>query len=235
MNHKLSRPRPWPRSVVIVESPSANLKSIYIAIQRLQAEGGFSLKLSRDPATILAAERVIFPGVGHAQYILNELQNSGLDDVLRQVQSPLLGICLGMQLLFEQLSEGGPCPGLGLLPGEILPLRPALDTSYSVPHIGWNPILPYPAQNDSCALLFSSAASQAAGRPNSASYFVHSYYLPPGRTTVASCRYGPLEISAIVRGQGTRSHIWGCQFHPEKSGRFGAEILRRWLQNAGSN
>ncbi|MEM9424011.1 MAG: hypothetical protein AAF975_04380, partial [Spirochaetota bacterium] len=142
----------WPKSVVVIESPSANLNSITIALQRIQnapLNGGenetprFSLRISRDPEEILRAERVIFPGVGHASYIMNELRQSGLERVLSQVRSPIMGICLGMQLLFEELSEGREQAGLGLLPGKILPLRPALDTiggsRLAVPHMGWNP------------------------------------------------------------------------------------------------
>ena len=222
----------WPKSVVIVESPSANLNSIYIALKRIQNAGKkpprFLLRLSRDPEEILGAERVIFPGVGHASHIMEELERRGLARVLPQVQSPIMGICMGMQLLFEQLSEGGERAGLGLLPGNIVPLRPALDSlesnQLSVPHMGWNPI--EPRQENNFQWLTGTA------KISRACYFVHSYYLPPGPLTVASCHYGRVEISAIVRGQGSAAHIWGCQFHPEKSGRFGAEILQNWLQNA---
>ncbi len=220
----------WPCSVVIVESPSANLNSIYIALKRIQnlsqthsEQPSFTLKLSRNPEEILAAERVIFPGVGNANYIIKELEQTGLAKTLQQVQSPILGICLGMQLLFEQLSEGQQQPGLGLLPGCIQPLRPALHNKLSVPHMGWNTI---EAQQQANYQILKPA--YAATRQWQA-YFVHSYYLPLSSITVASCHYGKVPISAIVRGQGVAKHIWGCQFHPEKSGSVGATLLHNWL------
>ncbi|WGK69830.1 imidazole glycerol phosphate synthase subunit HisH [Candidatus Haliotispira prima] len=256
-----------PQVVTIIESPSANLNSIFIALRRIQTElhdstgRTFSLKLSHDPQEILQSDRVIFPGVGHAGYIMKQLYSSGLDRVLHQVAEarvPLMGICMGMQLLFEKLSEGDRQLGLGLLPGSIVPLRPALDRlsepaskqrqtkmavpqKVAVPHMGWNRIEAW-SDND-------TETRNADGRTNSrvlqslcdgletstdtAGYFVHSYYLAPGPETLAICRYGGLEISAIVRGtKHGDSHIWGCQFHPEKSGRFGSRILRNWLEYA---
>ena len=228
-----------PSSVLVLESPSANLNSITIALQRIQAKWAatgksFSLSISRKPKEILAAERLIFPGVGHAGYIAEQLQQSGLGRTLCEAAAariPIMGICLGMQLLFSKLSEGGSVRGLGLLPGNIVPLHKVLGQSnacrIAVPHMGWNQIH---ALHNSCNS--GSFNLLLPGRSAADCYFVHSYYLPPCAQTVAVCNYGGLEFSAIVRGSGPSRHIWGCQFHPEKSARLGAQILQGWLQNA---
>ena len=176
----------WPKSVVIIESPAANLSSIYNALKRIQniateESSSFSLQISRNPKEILHAERIIFPGVGHANYIMAELQRSDLKSVLQQVDVPIMGICLGMQLLFEQLSEGEKQDGLSLLPGSILPLREALDIQntnqhnqkkFSVPHMGWNQIQ---SHQDSNYRILQPDMSEGAA------YFVHSYYYRPPR------------------------------------------------------
>ena len=236
----------FPASVVVLESPSANLNSIYIALRRIQRElaatgKSFSLALSRKPEEILAADRLVFPGVGHAGYIAAQLEQSGLGRVLCEAAAakiPIMGICLGMQLLFSELSEGGGVRGLGLLSGRIVPLRNALDQHNScrvaVPHIGWNQIRTFRKGHTSSEQSHSFDILLPGVSPPPACYFVHSYYLPPCAETVATCNYGGVEISAIVRGTGLNRHIWGCQFHPEKSARLGSQILRNWLQYANA-
>ena len=255
MNQNSQNTSHFPDSVVVLGSPSANLNSIYIALRRIQHELGatgksFSLSISSKPEEILAAERLIFPGVGHAGYIAAQLQKSGLDRALCEAAAariPIMGICLGMQLLFSELSEGGGVRGLGLLSGSILPLRKALDnrpenctdraSRIAVPHMGWNRITAL--HNSRIIRNVCNGKDQARsydillpGHSAATCYFVHSYYLPPCAETVATCHYGGVEISAMVRGTGQNRHIWGCQFHPEKSAHLGSQILRNWLQYA---
>ncbi len=195
---------------VIIDTGCANLASVRFALKRL----GANPVISSDAATILAADRVILPGVGAAQAAMVQLRQRGLLPVLHQIQQPLLGICLGMQLLGatseEGASNGDPTP----LPG-LLPLHTArlLAGERPLPHMGWNTITPTDHP------LFAGVQS------GDYLYFVHSYGIADGPLTLARCHYGQPFSAAVGRG-----NIMGVQFHPERSGAVGARILKNFLE-----
>lgn len=192
----------------IVDSGGANLASIQFAIQR----AGFNSFLSADQAALEKADKLILPGVGAASLAMNNLQEKKLIDFLRNTNQPIMGICLGMQLLFEH-SEEGNVNCLGLIPGKVKSIPK--DDNFSIPHMGWNQL----NQLNDCSLL--------RGIPeNSYVYFVHSYYAEVSQYTLASCKYN-VEVSAIVGQTG----IWGCQFHPEKSGEIGTQIIKNYCSS----
>jgi glutamine amidotransferase len=194
-------------SIVIVANGGANIASLQFALERL----GAASQVSADAARIRAATHVILPGVGAAADAMARLRNSGLDALIPALTQPVLGICLGMQLLHEASAEGGTrC--LGIIPGAAsrfveAPGRP-------VPHMGWNTL----TVERSCPLLSGVGGSEYA-------YFVHSYALPVSEATVATCRYGA-SFSACVAWR----NFYGAQFHPERSAGVGARLLRNFLQ-----
>ncbi len=179
----------------IIDYGAGNTRSVSNALTRL----GEPHTLTADPAVLGAAERVILPGVGAAASAMRGLAERGLTQWVRECEQPLLGICLGMQLLYEHSTEGD-TPCLGLLPGRVTELPPG---PQPVPHMGWNTL---------------STGEMV--------YFVHSYGCPVGPATVATGTYNGQTFSAIVRA----GHRWGMQFHPEKSGPVGAELLSQFLQ-----
>ncbi len=195
-------------SLVIVDTGVANLSSVAFAFERL----GVTAEISDDTARIATAERVILPGVGAAPYAMERIEAKGLLSTLQSLTQPVMGICLGMQLIFETLEEGGsPVKGLGLVPGTVS----ALDTKGNPsPHMGWNTL------------------TKRADDPildgindNDYAYFVHSFAAPISDMTVAASDYGS-PFSAIVR----HKNVYGCQFHPERSSRVGAKILQNFLK-----
>ncbi|PPV06204.1 imidazole glycerol phosphate synthase subunit HisH [Xanthomonas bromi] len=193
--------------LALIDAGGANLGSVRYALERL----GIEARLVRDATGLQGADRVILPGVGAAPEAMKRLRAQGLIEPLRQLQVPLIGICLGMQLLFER-SEEGDVECLGLLPGVVRHMTPAL--GIRVPHMGWNQLVPMRES----ALL--------AGLPERASaYFVHGYAAPVTPDTVAACDHGGL-FTAVVQ-QGLRC---GAQFHPERSADTGARILRNFLE-----
>ena len=192
--------------VVIVDSGGANLASLGHALRRL---GARSL-VSDDPTVIGAAARVLVPGVGSAQNAMQRLRARGLDQLLPRLRQPVLGICLGMQLLFER-SEEGDTACLGIIPGTVARLTAA--PGLPVPHMGWNSLN---VRRDT-ALLAGIGADDWF-------YFVHGYAATPGATTVACTRYG-VDLAAVV----SRDNFWGTQFHPERSSVAGARLLANFL------
>ncbi|KLD72452.1 imidazole glycerol phosphate synthase subunit HisH [Xanthomonas pisi] len=193
--------------LALIDAGGANLGSVRYALERL----GVEARLVRDAAGLQGADRVILPGVGAAPEAMKRLRAQGLIEPLRHLQVPLIGICLGMQLLFER-SEEGDVECLGVLPGVVRHMTPAL--GIRVPHMGWNQLVPMRES----ALL--------AGLPERASaYFVHGYAAPVTPDTVAACDHGGL-FTAVVQ-QGLRC---GAQFHPERSADTGARILRNFLE-----
>ncbi|MCC4599739.1 imidazole glycerol phosphate synthase subunit HisH [Xanthomonas melonis] len=193
--------------LALIDAGGANLGSVRYALERL----GVEARVVRDAAGLQGAQRVILPGVGAAPEAMARLRAQGLVEPLQQLQVPVIGICLGMQLLFEH-SEEGDVDCLGLLPGIVRHMTPAL--GIRVPHMGWNQLLPLRES----ALL--------AGLPERASaYFVHGYAAPVTADTVAACDHGGL-FTAVVQ-QGLRC---GAQFHPERSADTGARILRNFLE-----
>jgi imidazole glycerol-phosphate synthase subunit HisH len=192
---------------VIIDSGGANLASLQFALERLGARA----TVTADAREIAAASRVILPGVGSAADAMQRLRRSGLADLLPTLSQPVLGICLGMQLLFERSAEGmTEC--LGLLPGAVRRLEAV--QGRPVPHMGWNQL--EPARAD--PLL-------AGIGPDEYFYFVHSYAVPACAVTLAEVHYGEA-LSAVVR----RDNFWGAQFHPERSAAAGARLLGNFLE-----
>jgi glutamine amidotransferase len=195
------------RDVVIIESGGANLASLQFALERLEVRS----QVSADPARIRAASHVILPGVGAAGDAMERLRRLELDRLIPTLTQPLLGICLGMQLLFEASAEG-PEICLGIIPGRAE--RFAHAPGRPVPHMGWNTI----EATRGCALLDGIPAGSFA-------YFVHSYALPPSPATTATAEYGAA-FSACVEWR----NFHGTQFHPERSAAVGARLLQNFLQ-----
>lgn len=194
-------------TLAIIDSGGANISSVRFALQRLGAEPVFTA----DPKTIETADRVILPGVGAAGAAMNHLMEGGLVNCIRQLRQPVLGICLGMQLLFES-SEEDNVNCLGLIPGRLRRFEP--QEGLRIPHMGWNLAQPAGAH-----ALMSKMGTQAWF------YFVHSYYAPVGAATVAACSHG-VEFSAVVQ----QDNFFGAQFHPERSARDGAQLLKNFLE-----
>ena len=193
--------------LAIVDSGGANIASVRFALERL----GVLSELTADPAVIRSAERVILPGVGAASEGMKRLQAKGLIDCVRALTQPVLGVCLGMQLLFEESEEDGGVQTLGLIPGRVarLPDSPGV----TVPHMGWNTIL-----TGRHAPLLDGI------EPEARFYFVHSYAGPVNAFTVASCDHGA-PFAAVVQ----RANFSGVQFHPERSGPAGARLLLNFV------
>lgn len=196
-------------SVVIVATGGANIASLQFALDRLGAPS----EVSADPARIRSASHVLLPGVGAAGDAMARLRAGGLDALIPSLRQPVLGICLGMQLLHESSAEGETrC--LGIIPGAARRFNGA--PGRPVPHMGWNTLEP----ERGCPLLAGITRSDYA-------YFVHSYALPVSEATVASCRYGE-SFSACV----ARRNFFGAQFHPERSATVGARLLSNFLRCA---
>jgi imidazole glycerol-phosphate synthase subunit HisH len=194
------------REAVIIASGGANIASLQFALQRLDVRA----QLSADPERIRAASHVILPGVGAAADAMSRLHHLNLHTVIPGLRQPVLGICLGMQLLHEASDEGA-VECLGIIPGRAT--RFARAGGRPVPHMGWNTL---DLERDS-ALLEGVAAGEYA-------YFVHSYALATGAATIASSRYGE-SFSACVQWR----NFYGAQFHPERSATVGAKVLRNFL------
>jgi glutamine amidotransferase len=194
--------------IAIIDSGGANIASVRFALERL----GVDSVLTADPAVISVAERVILPGVGAAPVAMAQLARAGLVECIRGLTQPVLGICLGMQLLFER-SEEGDTPLLGLVGGTCGAFDPGM--GLTVPHMGWNRLLP---RGEGRHPLLSGVEDGAHV------YFVHSYAAPVSADTVASCSYG-VDFTALV----ARGNFMGAQFHPERSGPVGARILGNFL------
>jgi glutamine amidotransferase len=196
-------------SVVIIDSGGANITSLQAALARL----GASSRVTTDHDVIRRAPRVLLPGVGSAHDAMNRLRLAGLDTLIPTLEQPLLGVCLGMQLLFDR-SEEGPANCLGLIPGNIGKLQSA--PGLPVPHMGWNQlrqVKPDPLLDGVSGLDYV--------------YFVHSFAAAAGSATVAVTEYGT-PFTAVVR----RDNFCGTQFHPERSGVVGARILANFLKAA---
>lgn len=193
--------------LAIVDSGGANIASVRFALERL----GVASELTADPAVIRAAERVILPGVGAAHEGMRRLRERGLVDCVRSLTQPVLGICLGMQLLFESSAEG-PTDTLGLIPGRValLPESPGI----TVPHMGWNTVTPL---RDTPLLRGLDDDARF--------YFVHRFAGPVNEFTLADCTHGTAFAAVVQRG-----NFSGVQFHPERSGTAGAQLLRNFLE-----
>lgn len=199
--------------IAIIDYDAGNIKSVEKALRRL----GQDVKVTRDREEILHADKVILPGVGSFGDAMEKLVNYGLKDVIYEVVDkniPFLGICLGMQLLFERSDETPGVEGLGILKGEILRIPETF--GLKIPHMGWN------------SLNFHGNGKLFKGLPSEPYvYFVHSYYLKAEEEEIvtASAEYGTCIHPSVEKGQ-----VFGCQFHPEKSSDIGIQILQNFVE-----
>ncbi len=189
--------------IVIINYGAGNIQSIKFAIQRL----GYEAVLSNDPSVIKAADKVIFPGVGEASSAMRKLKASGLDTLVPQLKQPVLGICLGMQLMCNHTEEGD-TKGLGIFDVDVL----RFNSGTKVPQIGWNQIERLKSP------LFTGIEEKEY------IYLVHSYYAPVVEETVAQSNYG-VDYSTALH----KDNFYGTQFHPEKSSVVGEKILKNFL------
>lgn len=190
--------------IVIINYGAGNIQSIKFAIQRL----GYEATLSNDPEEIKSADKVIFPGVGEASSAMQKLKESGLDTLVPQLTQPVLGICLGMQLMCNYTEEGN-TKGLGIFDVDVV----KFNHDIKVPQIGWNQI------ESLSSPLFNDIAEKEY------IYLVHSYYAPVTNQTVAQSSYGVTYATALQK-----DNFYGTQFHPEKSSIAGEKILKNFLE-----
>ena len=189
--------------IVIIDYGAGNIQSIKFAIKRL----GFEAMLSDNVAEIQNADKVIFPGVGEASSAMKKLRASGLDKIIPELTQPVLGICLGMQLMCNS-SEEGETKGLGIFDVHVV----KFSNQVKVPQIGWNKITGLQSK------LFEGLAEDYI-------YMVHSFYAPLCNETIATCNYDVAYSAALQK-----SNFYGTQFHPEKSGKYGEQILKNFLK-----
>ena len=204
--------------IAVVDYGVGNLFSLASSLRVLGAES----IVTANPAVLRQAERLILPGVGAFGDAAAKLRATGLDGVVKAVAArgtPIMGICLGMQLLLDKSLEFGEHPGLSLIPGEVRPIAEVIPADYKIPHIGWNRLdlqKPHP--------IFKNV------RPGDCVYFVHSFYgAGCGPALLATAEYGAHLTAAVGRG-----NVVGCQFHPEKSGDVGLKILKAFCEWEGT-
>jgi len=209
--------------VVIIDYGVGNL----LSVQRAVEECGSEAITSSEPDIIVQAERVILPGVGAFANAMNALKSLGLVEVIKAIAAdgiPLLGICLGMQLLLDESEEYGLSKGLGIIPGRVLPVPALSSDGYSVkiPHIGWNSLVVAEGAEWNETILKNLT-------PGDAVYFIHSFMAVPEDpgVRIADCYYGGNQVSAMIG----RRNVFGCQFHPEKSQAIGLRILANFLSS----
>jgi len=208
--------------VAVIDYGLGNLLSVRRGLEHC----GATVTVTSDPNTILSAPRVVLPGVGAFARGMSALRSQGLDAVVRKVAAQgsfLLGICLGMQMLLDGSVEFSDTEGLGIIPGNVVPIPSTTTNGFwqKIPHIGWNNLILAPGfENWEKSLLHEV-------NPGEAVYFVHSFMAVPKnpKHCIANCLYGGTPVPATIG----RDNIYGCQFHPEKSGVVGLKILRRFL------
>lgn len=197
--------------IVIIDTGCANLSSVKFAIERL----GYTVTVSKDPEILQKADKLFLPGVGTAKEAMANLIERDLVEQIKQLKQPVLGICLGMQMLAEASEEGfGDQPiieTLGIVKGHIEKMDVAPLRS---PHMGWNKVTAKPDEP-----LFKDIPA------DSYFYFVHSYALPVTENTIASCDYGKPFTAAV-----NKDNFYGVQFHPERSGKAGAQLIKNFLE-----
>ena len=199
--------------IAMIDYDAGNIKSVEKALLLL----GQEVEVTGDPERILKAEKVILPGVGAFGDAMENLKRAGLDEVIRQVaakRTPFLGICLGLQLLFERSDEAPGAEGLGLLEGEILKIPD--QEGLKIPHMGWNSL-----HLEHGGRLFRGIEEQ------SYVYFVHSYYLKAKEESIVKAS---TEYSTHIHASVEKDNIFGCQFHPEKSSEVGLRILKNFVE-----
>ena len=200
--------------IAIIDYGVGNLFSLNCSLAAIGAE----VTVTSDPAVLRKADHILLPGVGAFGDAAQKLRSNGLDQVLVQLAKqgkPLLGICLGMQLLFEKSYEYGEHTGLGLIPGQVVPMAGKIPAELKIPHIGWNALH---KQQDHPLLKYI--------REGDCVYFVHSYYAANcDEAVIATAEYGKNLTAAVAY-----RNVYGCQFHPEKSGPVGLAILKAFLE-----
>lgn len=202
--------------IAIIDYDAGNIRSVEKALKFL----GQDVKITRDPEEILSAEKVILPGVGAFGDAMRKLKEYGLDQVIRKTAgkgTPFLGICLGLQLLFERSDEAPGVEGLGILKGEILRLPEK--EGYKIPHMGWN----------SLELIHNGRLFRDLPE-DSYVYFVHSYYLKAADETIVKAR---TEYTTAIDASVEQGNVFACQFHPEKSSETGLKILKNFVELEG--
>ena len=200
--------------IAIVDYGVGNLFSLQSSLAAIGAE----VTVTAQPEVLQAADKIILPGVGAFEDAAKKLQATGLAPLLKELAAqgkPLMGICLGMQMLFEKSFEYGEHEGLGLIPGAVRPIADVIPAGLKIPHIGWN------------ALQFKKDSPLFSGiREGDCVYFVHSYYAADcDDFVIATAEYGVPLTAAVAKG-----NVYGCQFHPEKSGAVGLSILKAFAQ-----
>jgi glutamine amidotransferase len=202
--------------IAIVDVCSGNLRSV----ERALAQVGGDVAITRDPDVVRRADKIVVPGQGAFGMFMRGLVERGLGDALREAIAsgrPYLGICLGLQILFDESEEQGPCPGLGVVAGRVVRLMPA-DPRFKVPHIGWSQI------------EFRRPDPMLAGIADGAHvYFVHSYHAVPADPSLITldAEHG-VRLTAAIR----RDNVFACQFHPEKSQAIGLQLLHNFVDHA---
>ena len=206
--------------VIVIDYGVGNL----LSVQRGLEKCGAKVIVTSDPKIILDGNRVVIPGVGAFSNAMKALKDLGLIEVLSELserKTPLLGICLGMQLLLDESEEFGMTKGLGLIPGRVIPVpnQTNMGEKQKIPHIGWSSLHNSHSKGWSNTLLQNN-------KPGDSAYFVHSFMAVPSDSNnlIAECNYGGMKIAAVIG----KDQITGCQFHPEKSGEVGLEILRNF-------
>lgn len=200
--------------VCIVDYGVGNLFSLKCSFEAI----GENVTVTSDPEVILSAERVVLPGVGAFGDAAKKLHETGLDKTVKEVAekgTPLLGICLGMQLLFDKSYEYGEHTGLGLIPGNVVPFKGRIDEKLKIPQMGWN-------------LLKFNKESKLFKYINDGDfvYFVHSYFAETDKNYVSAYT----EYGADITASAENGNVYGCQFHPEKSGDVGLKILKAFAE-----
>ncbi len=200
--------------IAIIDYGVGNLFSLQRSFEAIGAQ----ITVTADPEVICKADKLVLPGVGAFEDAARKLRASGLDCVIREqalAGKPLLGICLGMQLLFEESYEYGCHKGLGLIPGRVVPMEGVIPEQLKIPHIGWNGL---DIQKENSLLRYVQQGACV--------YFVHSYYASGcDDYVIATAEYGAPLTAAVAK-----DNIYGCQFHPEKSGKVGLSILQAFCE-----
>ena len=202
--------------IAIIDYGVGNLFSLCSSLKSI----GVEAVVTPDPAVIRAADRIILPGVGAFADAAQKLRATGLDQVLLEEAArgkKIMGICLGMQMLFEESHEYGIHKGLGLIPGRVVPMAGYIPEGLKIPHIGWNPLI----LKGECKHPLLKYVDEG-----DCVYFVHSYFATDcAESVIATAEYGK-ELTAAV----AKDNVMGCQFHPEKSGRVGLSILKAFCE-----
>jgi glutamine amidotransferase len=208
--------------VAVIDYGLGNILSVRRGLEHC----GAKVTVTDDANVIRSADRVVLPGVGAFANGMAELQRRGLDVVVRDTAArgvPLLGICLGMQMLLGESEEFGVTAGLGLIPGRVVPVptTTADGRPHKIPHIGWSSLV----LSEGCENWQGELLQEV--KPGDAAYFVHSFMANPADPShrISDCLYGGRRIAAAIG----RDNVFGCQFHPEKSGEVGLRVLRRFL------